>query len=131
MKVGVPPFYETPAQLQEAIERYFNDENNKPFTITGVAFELGFESRQSFYDYEKKPEFAYIIKRARLVVENAYELNLQKGKPVGAIFALKNMGWKDQKEIDHTINPPAADLSKYTYEELQRLATGNTEASKD
>lgn len=69
-------------------------------TITGLALYVGFESRQSFYDYEKYAEYSYIIKRARLKVENEYEKRLSHNSPTGAIFALKNMGWADKQEID-------------------------------
>lgn len=73
----------------------------EPPTITGLALHLGFESRQSIYDYEKNGEFSYLIKNARLRVEKGYELGLHGDKPVGSIFALKNMGWSDktQQEI--------------------------------
>ena len=50
-----------------------------PFlSITGLALWLGFESRQSFYDYEKKDGFTYTIKRARALIENEYEFMLAK-----------------------------------------------------
>jgi len=74
----------------------------EPITITGLCFYLGFESRQSFYDYEKKKEFSYLIKRARLLVENRYERALSSRDVTGAIFALKNMGWKDKVETGFT-----------------------------
>lgn len=69
-------------------------------TITGLALYIGFESRQSFYDYEKNGEFSYCIKRARLRIETEYEKRLQGNNPAGAIFALKNFGWSDKQEID-------------------------------
>jgi len=70
--------------------------------VSGLAYFLGFESRQSLYDYEKRSEFSYIIKRARLRIESEYEKKLSYKHPVGSIFALKNMGWADKQEIDHT-----------------------------
>lgn len=73
-------------------------------TITGLCIYLGFESRQSFYAYEDKPEFSYTIKRARLFIENEYEELLQAGNTTGAIFALKNFGWTDKQEIDQNLN---------------------------
>lgn len=94
-----PPFYDDPEVMQAKIEEYFADA--KMVTITGLCLHLGFESRQSFYDYEIKPDFAYTVKRARMMVENAYEMRLNKeGTPTGAIFALKNMGWKDKQETE-------------------------------
>lgn len=107
LKIGRPAKYETPQLLQAAIDLYFQtckSANEYP-TITMLAYELGFESRQSFYDYEgKSEEFSYIIKRARLLVEFGYEKQLQGERPTGAIFALKNMGWKDTQAVDHTSN---------------------------
>ena len=76
--------------------------NEENITITGLALYLGFDSRTSFYEYGKKEEFMYIIKRARLVDENRYENNLYSNACTGAIFALKNMDWHDKSEVDHT-----------------------------
>ena len=103
-KIGAPAHFESPEEMDEAIQEYLfpspQDTNRLPITITGLAYHLGFESRQSFYDYEKREAFSYIIKRARLYVESMYELRLQGDKPTGSIFALKNMGWTDKQEID-------------------------------
>lgn len=71
-------------------------------SITGLALFLGFESRQSLYDYEKNTEFSYSIKRAKLNVEKNYERYLLSQSATGAIFALKNFGWADKQELDHT-----------------------------
>lgn len=97
--MGRPPFYDNPEVMQSKIQEYF--ESGQLITITGLALFLGFESRQSFYDYEQKHDFAYIIKNARLRVEHAYECRLNTSpSPTGAIFALKNMGWKDKQETE-------------------------------
>lgn len=118
---GAPPKYENANDLQAAIDDYFNNgvdkrqvvigkgENAKVVelpipTISGLAYYLGFESRQSFYDYEKRDGFSYTVKKARLFIEREYEMQLSAGNTVGAIFALKNMGWMDQQKIDHTTN---------------------------
>lgn len=71
-------------------------------TITGLALFLGFASRQSLYDYLKKEEFAYSIKRALLIVENSYEKGLRSNNCTGVIFALKNMKWYDSSKLDVT-----------------------------
>lgn len=102
MGAGQPRKYKTAEDMQNAIDRYFAQEK-KP-TISGLALELGFESRQSFYDYEKMQEYSYTIKRARLKIESYYEQHLlAPGTATGAIFALKNFGWKDRTEIEHDI----------------------------
>lgn len=117
---GRPPRFESVEDLDKQIQEYFDSceyketpsENpDEPpaiqygdtITITGLAYFLGFESRQSFYDYEGKKEFSYSIKRARLAIESNYEKKLSASSPAGAIFALKNFGWKDTQEIKHDI----------------------------
>lgn len=95
--------YESAEELQAKIDEYFTRPDKKP-TISGLAYHLGFESRQSFYDYEQKEGFAYTIKRARLRIENEYEDRLNEGAGAGAIFALKNLGWKDQTDIKANIS---------------------------
>ena len=119
MPAGRPPTYQNVEELDQNINGYFNEGIKKrkvvigkppnqsiveiPVpTITGLAYYLGFESRQSFYDYEKNAEFSYTIKRARLFIECEYEEQLQQGNTIGAIFALKNMGWKDQTQQEVT-----------------------------
>lgn len=116
---GQPPIYAEPLDLQNMIDDYFKNGvtektvivgkgDNKEIvslpvpTITGLCLYCGFESRQSFYDYEKREQFSYIIKRARLFIEKHYEEMLQIGNTTGAIFALKNMGWIDRIETDNT-----------------------------
>ena len=94
--------YSDPGVLEAEIQEYFASDGKK--TITGLAYHLGFESRQSLYDYEKDGQFSYIIKRARLRVEVGYEENLTNPdiSAAGSIFALKNMGWKDKVETGFT-----------------------------
>lgn len=95
------PFFESPEELQEGIDSYFTEqkEAKESPTITGLCYHLGFESRQSFYDYELKEPFAYTIKRARLRIESRYEDRLFSNSNAGAIFALKNFGWTDRTEV--------------------------------
>jgi hypothetical protein len=118
---GRPPLYTDPAVLQAKIDEYFKTGVNVrkvlvgkgkeqkivelPIpTITGLCLHCGFVSRQSFYDYEKHPEFSDTIKRARMRIEQEYEEHLQCGLGAGAIFALKNFGWKDKSE--HELSGP-------------------------
>ena len=99
---GHPPIYDSPEKLQVAIDAYFDNTPDKKQTITGLCLHLGFESRQSFYDYEKREGFSYTIRKARLRIETGYEELLKDGAGAGPIFALKNFGWSDKQEIDHT-----------------------------
>lgn len=111
--MGRPRIYDSPEELEAEVEKYFkwvegeyDTENNKwarygePATVTGLALFLGFADRQSLYDYSEKPEFSCIIKRARTRVECEYEKRLSGNNATGAIFALKNMGWRDKTEVD-------------------------------
>lgn len=114
MSAGRPKMYETAEEMQKAIDKYFKEAKPKKKpnsdeyifncpTITGLAYALGFESRQSLYDYEKNEEFSYTIKKARLRIEMQYEVNLSNPfmKPTGSIFALKNIGdWKDRQDVN-------------------------------
>lgn len=99
---GRPPHYKTPEDLWEKAMEYFNSVERP--TITRLCLHLGFESRQSFYDCEKREGFSYIIKRLRMMIEAEYEDKLadKDSATSGVIFALKNLGWSDKQEIDHT-----------------------------
>ena len=101
---GQPPIFESPEQMTETANEYFTkcEANGVRPGIAKLCYELGFASRQSFYDYEEIPEFSYTIKRLRLWVEGGYEERLQENNPTGAIFALKNMGWRDKVETGIT-----------------------------
>lgn len=99
---GQPAYFDTPESFETACKEYFANNSELSYTITGLALYLGFESRQSFYDYEKREGFSYIVKWARMRVENSYEMSLRTNSVTGAIFALKNMGWKDKTETEHS-----------------------------
>ncbi len=128
-KGGRPPRFKDSEELKNKIEEYFKKGLKKRIvligrppnqqtveipvpTITGLALYLGFESRQSFYDYEKEKEFSYTIKKARTLIEQEYEEQLQHGSTIGAIFALKNMGWIDKVESEQTNINYNTELSK-------------------
>jgi len=119
IRVGKPPAFKTNEELIEKVEEYFNTTADKKVTITGIALFLGFMSRQSFYDYENKPEFAYTIKRTRLIIENGYESMLKSGdNNTGSIFALKNFGWTDRQDITQEITADVTTSEKYNLEAL-------------
>ncbi len=131
---GRPALYKTVEELEAKIDEYFNDCPDKRTvytktggavqipcpTITGLALFLGFCNRSSMYDYENEhKEFSNTIKKARSKMEVIYEQLLQDGNS-GAIFALKNFGWKDKQEID--VNQKR-DYSKLSVEELLKIAS--------
>ena len=120
---GRPLYYETPELLAKGIDDYFEyikgekgyvqgegDKPDKeywvrlpePATITGLIIFLGFSHREALIDYEKREGFSDIVKRGRLLIECEYEKRLAGQSPTGAIFALKNMGWRDKVETGFT-----------------------------
>lgn len=132
-RVGCPPMYETPEEMQKVIDAYFtecagvyvrdkdgnietnkNDEpiitGAKPLTITGLALALGFTSRQALLNYEGKEEFVDTIKRAKAKVEQYAEERLfDKDGVNGAKFNLSNnfKGWSERQQIDSNIKTEA------------------------
>lgn len=120
--VGRPPTYKTKEEIQEKIDKYFeeckgkilrdgNGEpildkhgypiliDSKPPTITGLALALGFTSRQALLNYQAKKEFVDTITRAKSLVEEYAETRLfDKDGSNGAQFSLRNnfAGWRDK-----------------------------------
>jgi len=103
--VGAPRMYKTAAELEEEIGNYFVHcyEERIKLTISGLILYCGFSDRSSFYDYEKKSEFAHTIKKARALVAMHYEGLTQEAFPQGAIFMLKNLGFNAEEKIENTI----------------------------
>ncbi len=96
-----PRKYETPEAMQLAIDRYFLAAERP--TMSGLALELGFTSREALRNYEGySQEFADTVKRARLRMEVYYEEKLldKDFNVSGAIFALKNLGWTDRPKAE-------------------------------
>lgn len=91
--------WEDPEEFDKSVDAYFDNKDNT-HTWSGLAIHLGFESRQSLEDYKKKPGFSYSIKKALFRIEALYEQKLSTTTPTGAIFALKNFGWKDKQDIE-------------------------------
>lgn len=127
---GRPPKYETPEQMQEIIQEYFNEclEEEKYPTVSMMAFRLGM-TRQDLLRYEDcletgelkqlsedvKRGFRDTIKRAKQYIEGGYEDKLVNGKttPIGTIFVLKNnYNWVDKQEIEQTNKTITIDLEE-------------------
>ena len=125
MKEGRPLKFKTVKELESKIEEYFDscqdeiardDDGNvitdksgnavwipKPPTVSGLALALGFDDRRSIYDYKERPEFSHTIKNAIMRISDYAERHLYIGKATGAIFWLKNHGWRDTKEVEGTL----------------------------
>lgn len=101
---GRPPIWDNAEEFEKQVDAYFvacEIAKTNP-TWTGLALNLGFESRQSLQDYKNKPEFSYSIKKALARIEENYEQGLFSRNPAGSIFALKNFGWKDKQEVEQS-----------------------------
>ncbi len=101
--VGRPRLYKSPEKMQAAIDKYFKgcEESETHPTVARLCYDLGFEDRTAFTQYEKYPEFSHTIRKARLYIEAHLENHLYGNSVAGAIFNLKNnFKWKDTNVIE-------------------------------
>ena len=112
---GRPRKYQTPEELELAVNTYFLETEEVEQTVCGLSLHLGFAQRKSLLDYEGyEGEFCNIIKKAIQRLENIREKALVSGKgnPAGVIFWLKNHGWRDVQETKHEFTGTFADFVK-------------------
>lgn len=149
-----PLKYQTPEEMQKAVNEYFNscyaekwvknkdgtwtqvlDHNGNPVmemihhpTITGLSLALGFHSRHPLLDYGQRDEFAGVVARAKLRVENGYEQGTVDGNinPPAGIFGLKQFDWRDQQTIQMSNAPEVLSVD----EVKKRLKAANGEIEK-
>ena len=100
---GRPLKWETVEALQQEVDKYFAETPEHRWTITGLALALNTD-RQTLINYSEREDYFDTINKAKLMVENVYEIDLREKGHAGNIFALKNFGWKDKTELDATIN---------------------------
>ena len=105
--VGRPPVYTEPEEMQAVIDDYFETikREGRVATVAGLAYHLGFASKQSLIDYETQMggKFSFTVKRAKLIIENKYVETCASSKapPVGNIFLLKaNFGYRDNLDVN-------------------------------
>lgn len=104
MPVGKPP-KNNPKDvdsIQKKIDAYFKDceKKEKRPTYTGLALALGYCDRSTIWRVsQSESPISQPIKRAMLMIECVYEEMLGANACTGAIFALKNRGWKDKSEM--------------------------------
>lgn len=125
-RMGRPPIYDAPQEMQKKIDEYFilcagekalDDEGNpiitkygylykvepKPPTMTGLALALGLNSRQALLNYQGREKFNDTVTRAKARIEEYAESRLfDKDGANGAKFSLANnfKSWSDKQEID-------------------------------
>lgn len=137
-------FYETPESLKDAVDEYFkqrtpellkDDQGNavtdsrgrpvwktKPPTVSGLSLFLGFVSKQSFYDQEKRgEEFARVVEYARTKLTEHHEENLStRDHCTGDIFWMKNFGWRDEMSFSGDMRVASVALSAEEEEAFKR-----------
>jgi hypothetical protein len=96
---GQPRKFQTVEELEERIQAYWDycDDNEKPVTMSGLAFFIGCD-RRTLTNYANSDLFFPTIKKARDRVEFCNEELLLSGKATaGVIFSLKNnYRWTDK-----------------------------------
>jgi len=109
MEAGRPLKFKTAEALKKKITEYFNqcDKKKEPYTITGLALALD-TNRQTLINYGAREAYADIVAQAKLRCENYAEKILYSPhiKATGAIFALKNYGWKDENTTNVVLPKP-------------------------
>lgn len=100
MPAGRPRLFNSADEVQGIVNDYFATVEGEIPTMAGLALALGM-STETLRRYGKEDEFCATVKRARQIVETAWESALIKGGS-GPIFWLKNnAGWKDKTEVDN------------------------------
>lgn len=106
-RVGRPRAIASPERFDELVDSYFelcrSSEPKTPPTLTGLILALGLSSRESLDNYLSYDEFIDSVKRAKMLIEHEYEKGLVTAKnAAGPIFALKNFGWSDKTQTEHS-----------------------------
>jgi hypothetical protein len=110
-KVGRPPKNDPNEveAVQKKIDAYFDEckEEEQPATFCGLALALDYCDRSTLWRTATAgTPISQPIKKAMLRIEEQYERTLHGSAPTGSIFALKNRGWTDKQEIEHSGQEP-------------------------
>jgi hypothetical protein len=127
MITGRPPLWESPDEIENIINEYFENTSEDEITLSGLCIALK-TNKQTISNYQDKPEFKHILEMAKLKIENAYEKSLRKHGRSGDIFALKNFGWTDRQEINHSGD---LNLHKDVQKEIQDTFTDELKAHNE
>lgn len=96
----------SPEEFKKKSEEYFDEckaQDEAP-SIAGLAFHLGFSSKQSIFDYRKDPEYAHEANRATLFIEawlNKKVVNKDTYSPGQWHILKSNFGYEDKRSLDH------------------------------
>lgn len=105
-KGGRPPKFESPDQLLQLAQEYFDycEANVKLPTKQGLALWCG-TNRQTFSNYEKKEGYFDAIKDIYDSIEDALSQAMMNREfaTAGVIFYMKNaFNYRDKTDVDHT-----------------------------
>ena len=95
--------------LKKKTKEYFTNNEEKDWTKAGLLLHLNlskkqYESLADGYDKKGSPNaYQKWIDYANLCLEKRYLVDLSKANCTGAIFALKNLGYSDNKGVEHTV----------------------------
>ncbi len=102
-----PLKFPTPKSLAKVINQYFYLCPKSEITQSGLCLHINL-GKDALNRYLVKEGYEEIVMMAKLRIENAYETSLREKGGAGNIFALKNFGWHDRQEHEHsgsTTNP--------------------------
>lgn len=101
---GRPRMFESPEDFEKLANAYFKDKaaSGGKVSWTGLCLAVGANTRRSLDPYKNGDygeDFSRSVQKALMVVENWYEENT-----TGAdrCFTLKNFGWTDKQELEHS-----------------------------
>jgi hypothetical protein len=131
MVTGRPRKFTNADDMYKVGMDYINkmSDEGKHLTVTGVAIALD-TTRDVLNEYSKGTydtdlqDFSTPVKRLKALCEHYAEERLFANNPTGAIFALKNYGWKDKTEVTTTgvQTVKVIDLSSFSVEELKEMS---------
>ena len=104
-QIGRPRKIKSPEEMDRLVDNYIAmcRAAAEPILLTGMILSLGLSSRESFDEYANYEGFSDSVKRAKMIIEMEYEKRLNTASAAaGPIFALKNFGWKDKQEVQHS-----------------------------
>jgi hypothetical protein len=101
-KVGRPPKYTEP-DINEMVRKFTEYIECKDMPIIAEFAYLNDIDRRYLYE---KEEFSTLLKKAIAKKESYLEEKGLKGEvnPTMAIFSLKQLGWRDKQEFEHSGN---------------------------
>ena len=124
---GRPRILESAEEMTRLVDEYIEQrhEDKIPVTLMGLVLHLGLNSYESLTEYGRRPEFSAPVKRAKAMVAEEYELLLQRDRCAGPIFALKNLGWSDRRELEVSGGLLSSiDMNQLPDAMIERIAAG-------